>query len=389
MPLHSMNLGIQAVKDGHLEDGARLLRIALKSRELTGSLRATALVYLAETKLDREFRLQCYNEALTADSQNPLARQKLAELYNADMMQRGTQPPPTMPGFTEPSINPGDSRPYTGSGTGQFPAAPANYGNASYAGAYRLAGIFGGPNGPGTAFFVEHDGLLATTRYTVGGIEQVTIEMETGRQFLGQVVRAYPEIDLALIQVEHTVNDLMPVSILPRVPEDTPLMVITYSGNSLRGKRRTTRRVLPAHWFPTNIPHEKLTDAGGAPILDDRQYILGMITRNVSSTSDYVYGLHIGTIRKYVESYRQEKSSRQGIYCRSCGSLSRAALAGGYYCETCGGLMPRANQMLRYWNQQSAALYHENQRVSCIHCNTAVGFHKGRCLRCGHDQSRR
>lgn len=385
MPLNSLNLGIQAIRDGHLEDGARLLRIALRSDALTGSLRATALTYMAETRPERDFKLKCYNDALTVDPNHEIARKKLTELYNTDLLQQTAPPPqPVMP---EPLVNPMDSRPYVVPGTGPLPAVPGNRG-AYYAGAYRLAGIFGGPNGPGTAFFVEHDGLLATTRYIVGGIEQVMVELEAGRQIMGQVVRAYPEIDLALVQIGQTVTDLMPVSVLPRIPEDLPLTVISYNGESLRGKRRATRKVLPNHWFPTNILNDSLKDAGGAPILDDRQYIIGMITRNISSTSGYVYGLHIGTIRNYAETYRQEKAASRGIYCRSCGGYSRAAIAGGYYCEQCGSLMPRAEQVIRYWHQQSAALYHENQRVVCRNknCRAAVGFHNNRCLRCGHDQ---
>ncbi|MFN8451339.1 MAG: hypothetical protein U0521_22845 [Anaerolineae bacterium] len=66
-----------------------------------------------------------------------------------------------------------------------------------------VAHIIGGPNGPGTAFFVAQEGVLATTRHVVGGLQQVTVELHIGRQLPGYVVRAYTELDLTLIRVEH------------------------------------------------------------------------------------------------------------------------------------------------------------------------------------------
>ncbi|MBZ0274674.1 MAG: serine protease, partial [Anaerolineae bacterium] len=269
MPFSSMNMGIQAVQAGHLEEGARLLRIALRSDKLSGSLRATTLVYLAQTSPDRDFKIKCYNDALVSDPAHEVAHQKLAELYNADLMRMS--PPPPVSNIPEPPVALTDSRqnipaqyPPSRGGTGPLPSSPSA-GNP--AGTYRFAGIIGGPNGIGSAFFVDRDGLLATSRFAVGGIEEVMVELETGRQTLGKVVRAYPELDLAFVQVEQTVTDLMPISVLPRVPEDMPIMTISFDGTTLRGKRRATRKVIPAHWFPTDIPNADIRDAGGAPIL--------------------------------------------------------------------------------------------------------------------------
>ena len=53
---------------------------------------------------------------------------------------------------------------------------------------YRTVGVLGGRNGPGTAFFINQQGLLATTRFVVGGLTRVTIALESAQMIPGQVL---------------------------------------------------------------------------------------------------------------------------------------------------------------------------------------------------------
>jgi hypothetical protein len=378
MPFRSMEQGIAAIQAGNLSEGARLLRIALKSDVLTGSLRATACLWLAETSGDAEFKRTCYQEALAADPNNSDAKQRLAALLAS---QLPPAPAPTTPAYTPPAVVPG-----TGQLVSSTPAQPAVPGAFQSAPSYRLAGVIGGPNGPGTAFFVMREGLLATTRYAVGGNEHLTLELENRRQLLGRVVRTFPEIDLAFIHVEQQVGDLMSITPLPQVPDHARLRAVSYSGQSVTGKKRATKRILAAHWFPTDI--RKIPDAGGNPVFDDNHYLLGMLTKDIDRSSGCVYGLHITAIYRYVELFRQEVSAnRTAVYCPGCGGLSRAAAAGGYYCEMCGCVMPSAQSVSRIPQPQLVGFYYENDRMTCTRCGANVGFHQGKCLRCGQTPS--
>ena len=371
MPFRSMEQGIAAIQVGNLTEGARLLRIALKSEVLTGNLRAIACLWLAETSGEPDFKRTCYQDALTADPNNQDARQRLAALLATNL-------PPTTPAYTPTVMPPVAMTPVA-------PAAPVP-GQSTYqtapAGTYRIVGVIGGPNGPGTALFVTRDGLLATTRYVVGGLEHVTIELETHRQLLGRVVRAFPEFDLAFIRVEQPVNDLLSRTLLPKIPDSAPLTVISYTGKRMSGKQRPTKRILSPQWFPTDLI--QLPDAGGNPVFDEREYLLGMLTKNCSRASAYLFGLHINSINKCVEQYVQEvQATRNAPYCASCGSLTKAAGAGGYYCEYCGSTMPQAQHIARMPQPQTAGYYYESGRISCTNCNATVGFYNGVCLRCG------
>lgn len=381
MPFRSMEQGIAAIQAGNLQEGARLLRIALKSDLLTGSLRATACLWLAETGNDTEFKRTCYQEALSADPNNQDARQRLAALLASQLPPQPSPaaytPPPATPVYTPPVV------PGTEPLTPAQPTAPGIY-QATPTPSYRIAGVIGGPNGPGTAFFVAREGLLATTRYLVGGLEHLTVELENRRQLLGRVGRTFPEVDLAFIHIEQPVSDLMPMSPMPQVPDNARLRAVSYTGQAAAGKKRATKRILAAHWFPTDIP--KPPDAGGNPVFDENHYLLGMLTKNIDRSSGCVYGLHIAAIYRLVEQFRQEMSTnRNAVYCPGCGSLSRAAAAGGYYCEVCGSTMPQAQNITRLSQPQLVGFYFENSRITCTQCGANVGFHNGKCLRCGQE----
>jgi hypothetical protein len=423
MSIRSVEQGIAAIQGGNSEEGARLLRIGLKSAEVTGTMRAIACLWLAEITPDLPTKRQYYEAAVAADPNNEQIRQRVDAWVATQMMPPPAAPIPptaTQPMYPVQAVNPGMTPPpqppvLPGSGsmfqTQTVPTVTGDTGRTSpfapqqpialpktgplsppvtmqpgtSGGMYSVVGVIGGANGPGTAFFVAREGLLATTRYVVGGSDQLTIQLDSGKQLRGYVVRAFPEVDLAFIYVEQIVNDLIPVTPLPRLPDNAPLIVISYNGQMVQGKRRATKRVLAPQWFPTDVV--TLPDAGGCPVLDERHYLIGMITRNTSSTSSYVYGLHINTIRQYVEMFRQETTTGSRVYCPHCGSYSQAEAAGGFYCEVCGALSAQAERIVRFPQPQMDHFYREYSRISCMYCNATVGFHKGTCLRCGRAPS--
>jgi hypothetical protein len=419
MPFRSMEQGIKAVQEGKLEEGARLLRIALRDETLVGKLRAVALTWLAETSTDPDHKTRCYKEALEADPGNADVTQRMAYLLSSQLPPKQTPLPPQTGTGTAPiqgqSAPPaqyppayGQQQPMTGQtpaygqppATGQLspynqPAVSgqtpsygqqsgANYGSANYGSAvfFRTVGVIGGPNGTGTAFFVSQNGLLATTRYVVGGVENVTIALDNGRNVPGRVIRAFPEFDLALIQVDLAASNLLPISPMPHVPENARITAISNNGKVMTGQCRATKRRLPPQWFPTTI--NRVADAGGDPVFDDSNYLIGMLTRNMSRSSSYVYGLHVSALYKCLETYNQEMAADANrVYCPSCGHNSRAISVGAFYCEVCGSVLPQARQVTRFPLPQTAAFYGENMYQPCPHCGARLGYYDGKCLRCG------
>lgn len=390
MSFQAVEQGIGAIQAGNLDEGARLLKIALKNPELTGALRAVACLWLGEISTDPNEKRTYYKDALAADPSNTAIKQRVEGFLAQQFMPptistQGAPPMPTsLPGGGLSAPNPytpaQPSLPKTGSLT------PTGFQPNVAPSMAQVVTISGGPNGPASAFFVAREGLLATTRYAVGGSDQVMVELPNRRQVPGYVLRSYPELDLAFIYIEQTTGEVIPPSPIANVTENTNLTIVCANGNVLQGKRRATKRLIAPQWFPTDI--SDLPDAGGAPVLDDSRYLIGMITRNTASTSAYVYGLHINTIRTQVDLFRQETTEGAKTYCHHCGFYSRAFSAGGYYCERCGGLHRQAEGLVRFPQAQTQVFYYEHNSMSCPNCNANVGYYRNNCLRCGQPATR-
>ena len=380
--------GIAAIQEGKPEEGARLLRIALREPVVAGSLRATAYMWLAETTRDAQEKITCYTEALSADPTNELAQQRLSVLLAPPAPGREVMlsdftptsnplvtPPPPPPIYQPPGVTLSSPQPPP-----VPPTVPRSTGSLG-SGSYHIVGVFGSGGQPGSGFFINTTGLIVTTRYVVGSQANVTVELPSKRQLPGQVVRSFPEMDVAFVHISEQAGEPIPVSPYSLIPNGMPLKVLSYNGRVVEGSQRETGRMLAPHWFPTDII--RVPDAGGNPVLDDQRYLVGMLTRNISSATAYVFGVHIAAIQRCLEVFSAEmRSDRNRIYCPACGGVSRAAGAGGYYCELCGAVMPHAADVPRLLIPQVAAQYREDA-APCPHCESRAGSYQGRCLRCG------
>ncbi len=365
-----LDMGIKAIHAGSRAEGARLIRIALKRSELTPPARAHAYLWLAETLDDPQAKRACYMQAVALDPANVDAQQRLAALAQTPSTPAVSPPPmPTASGATAPMpAQPPVSQ----------PAQPQAINIADY-----IVHVTGGMNGVGTGFFVTQDGLLATTRHVVGGLERVTVELPVGSQLTAAVVRSYPELDLAILHVEHRLGGVLPVTTMQTVPDEQPLFIITYNGEVIPLEQRPTRRAMPDYWIPTSLT--RIPDAGGSPIFDDRNYLVGMITRNTSRASNHAFGVHIAAIRRCVAEFVQAIRAERRVYCPHCGGISRAVAAGYFYCEFCGGVTPNAQAIARTHVPQSDIFY-DGADTLCVRCGALVELYQGRCLRCGHPQ---
>lgn len=381
MPFRSMEQGIAAIQSGNKVDGARLLKIALRNPQIQGTDRANAFLWLSETTDSREEKIQYHQEALAANPSNVDIQQRLAFLTSSPPppppITTPTQefaPPPPPPG-TMPEVTPQTAQ-----------ATPAEFVTTQF---YRTVGIYGGPNGQGTGFFVGKEGLVATTRFVVGGVEQVTVELDANHRIPGEIVRSYPELDLAFIQTGARVSQLLTVSTNPTLTGNTTLNAITHNGRVMSGQHRVTHSDVKHDWFTTTIANP--TDAGGNPVFDERNHLVGMLTRNANRTSPYVFGLHVNAIYRCVEQFRQEKADGvERVYCPNCGYISRAGSIGGFYCELCGSVLPQQQNVRRFAvaNPKLDVLYGENLSKPCWNCSSRVGYYNGACLRCGEEMRR-
>lgn len=501
MALRQIKQGIEAIQKGSYEEGARLLRIGLKKTDVPPHVRSVALMWLAQTQADLDFKIGCYQRARQADPENPdvinglkaLLEQQQREQPNRavnnllqntqdedllDPIFRTAPPQPSdtsgfqvNPDFANDTgqiraqkashqnnpteANPAGQRGYDPNTYGQgggnntpqqnydFWQQPDTHGNppqqqntgrgntfphgnnniprfredpsqdsgnfdtgqlrAHHAfdqqqrqhnqqprtvqlqGIQRNVTVLGGPNGRGVGFFLTYDGLLATTRLAVGGESHVRVDLADGTALTGTVVRSFPEFDLALLKTEARLNQLYNITQMPTLADGTPIFVVTHEGQFVQTQKRGTRHQTQPHWFPTLI--NQLPGAGGNPIVDNQNVLVGMLTCNARRSTRYFYGLHISKIYQCAEQYAQETKMHTGdsAYCYSCGIMSRAPAFGGYYCENCGEVLSYAESMRRIPQPNLVSLYRENTQRPCERCQSSVGYYRGKCLRCGYE----
>ncbi len=416
MSYQYLQMGIAAAQGGSMEEAARLLRLAVKSPEVNAQSRAVAYMWLAETTTDTAQKRAYYQQAVESDPANADIRARvdafLATQFQPPPTPTAPPPPGSLPeaprsGSTPPPASLPEApragstpapyaaqtaaNPYTPNPAPPAPAMP-NTVSAQMPPAQILApqtgtvldyvvSVIGGPNGTGSGFFASQHPIIATTRHVVGGAEQVTIEFSPGRGATGTVIRTYSDYDLALIRIDYAPPSALPASPMPRVPDETALTAVSYGGAMTSGRQRPTTRVMASYWIPTDF--STLPDAGGAPLFDPQNYLVGMITRDTSRSADHFFGVHISLIRQCIDTVLADLQTTKAAYCAQCGSQSRAGGLGYFFCEVCGAVMPAAQGITRYPIPQAEPFYAPANAPRCPHCQAVTGSHNGKCLRCG------
>lgn len=354
----NLEQGIQALQSGMRDEGGRLIRLALRDDPLPPQTRALALMWLAESADDAAFKVDCYTQAAQADSSNQDIQLRL-QYWQAQLATVPASPQRSNPAAANQPI--------------QLQTVQNS------------VGIIDVPGGKGSGFFVTRDGLIATTRTLIGSDERVTVTLADGQALQGQVVRSYPHLDLALVQVAAVVQQLIPIASSLMIEDDSPLIAVIHPDSGIRSSKRATRHATAPYWIPTLF--KDMPDSGGNPLYNEQNRLVGMLTRNALRTTPHLYALHIHEIMECVESYqqqRQQTAGQQTAYCYTCGNISAAPAYGGYYCEVCGTTLAYAAELRRVHTAAAATLYAGNAAQPCPNCGAAAGFYRNSCLRCGY-----
>ncbi|MCU0464620.1 MAG: serine protease [Anaerolineae bacterium] len=279
------------IREGRQDYARRNLWALIRQNGVSAAYRADAFVALAQTYFTQAEKRACYGEALLHTSGHPEAVRGLTQLAMppAPVAKPGIKPPPPPPSNRPELVD-------------FFP----------------VVGVLDGPHGPGSGFFVSADGLIATTRYVIESCVAVTVELAPQRRVRGEVVWSSPTLDLALVETPYHVRSLLSLNAAAIPLPDQPLSIHTYQQEVLYARLRQSGRVLPPDWFPTDL--SAVWDAGGGPILNRDNAVVGMLTRNCSRTTPHVYALTLRAILEAVRLYQtQATDGLQRRYCPSCG----------------------------------------------------------------------
>ena len=350
---------IQMMQQGQVDAAAGQLNRLANSPALDAKARAAAYVWLAESRVDRNFKVRCLERALEIEPDNSQIRQGLQQLRSAPAQPSHL---PTMPKPRE------SARPLQ-----QTP---------------RVVGIDGGVNGIASTAFVGGNGLLATTNYAVGSAPRVAVLLSGKQELAGTVIRRYPLYDLAFISTPLSLARKPAVAPPSMATQNLAFSAYSSLGARLRGQLAPADRDLPNHWLTTNIHLIQIPDAGGNPLYDTQDQLVGILTRN-GDGSGTALAIKISHILALADMLRRDRQLLpHADCCPACGSLTQAGSYGGRTCETCGAALSGSKRRASADPDRDALmqLYGENKAQPCNHCQARVGAYDGRCLRCGQTQ---
>ena len=356
---------IKLMQAGDVKVAADLLGEVIADPELDDHSRATAYVWLAETRDDASFKSNCLRQALECEPSNPQIRQVLDQLLTAKLA---------------PPFDPVDRAP---SPLGEKPLSLSK--------APPVVGVSGGANGTGSGVFVSNNGLIATSSYVTGSRSQVSPSSSTRiTRLTGRVVRRYPKYDLALIETNVIVDEIGSVAPNAIVKHGEVIFAMGNAGSKLRGQILAGGNQ-PSQWLATSFQPARMFDSGGNPIYDARGNLLGLLTRNIDHKSGALLALSISQVtRLTAEALQARRLQPAAGCCNCCGCMTRAGQYGGRYCETCGAILGDldGSTVIPPDMAQLAQLYDGKESRPCPNCAALVGYYAGRCLRCGSNLMR-
>ncbi|MBW7878177.1 MAG: trypsin-like peptidase domain-containing protein [Anaerolineae bacterium] len=309
MPIQrEIDAALYELQHGRTEVARDRLRRLIRQANLLPEQRARAWVTLSDSFFTSVEKRACLMMALDLDPHNVEASRRLG---------RTTMPPP--PGMAPPK----PTAPLSGTPR----AAKTNLN-----GYFPVLGISGGPHGDGSGFFVSGSGLVVTTRHVVGSCTTVSVVLAPQRQLQGTVVWSSPALDLALIDTPHTVSNLLDVNSGAQILPDQFITIHGYGQTPLQG--RCVAAADGERWFGTDV--SSLRDAGGGPITNRDNAVVGIATRNEPRAGGGLFGAVLVQLKPYVD--RVETRLADGLprrYCPSCGNSAWVEL-NAQYCRFCG-----------------------------------------------------
>jgi len=248
--------------------------------------------------------------------------------------------------------------------------------------------------GSGTGFLVRADGLILTNKHVVGVDHEIQLESNRGASFIGKVICADRQRDLAAVRIEH---GILPHAAQPlevgssqdvRIGEE----VLTIGHPAESAAFSLTKGVISAvtHVDVRKLPYLQANISinpgnSGGPLCSASGMVVGMVRETRSNMGKRIEGLcwaipaeAIVEFMAKIPSLDEDISHLQ--YCSTCGSLSTRSK----YCLNCG--IPMESHQ-----EQSAVRTPRDQvksqlaKTSCSTCEASNHSDVRYCHQCGVD----
>jgi serine protease Do len=133
----------------------------------------------------------------------------------------------------------------------------------------------------GTGFNVESNGLIITNEHVVDHTSTVNVHFKAGDSYAGKVIASYPELDIAVVDIEATNLPVLPISYEEPGDMGDPVIFI---GNPLSFTQIANEGVIVGEtllsgWEEPVMMIEAPIYKGnsGSPVLNEKGHVIGVI----------------------------------------------------------------------------------------------------------------
>jgi S1-C subfamily serine protease len=162
----------------------------------------------------------------------------------------------------------------------------------------------------GNGFFFKQGGFILTNRHVVANPAPITVKLEDGRSFGGQLLAEGGDQDLAIVKIDFHDHDTIRFRMTDEIRIGLPAALIGCPDVTLPAATITSARISKADQSFGSNPVYQLDvpvnhGISGAPVVDDCGHLLGILTFGLSDTDKdrFSYAIRGVAVRDFVKKH--------------------------------------------------------------------------------------
>jgi S1-C subfamily serine protease len=236
----------------------------------------------------------------------------------------------------------------------------------------------------GSGVIVDDCGGIVTNRHVVGIASKVKVRLNSGEEYIGELLASYKDVDLAFIRIPLKTENFVPLSREAVLKIGQTLYAI---GHPLGLQNTITRGIVSALNREINGMNYIQTDASinpgnsGGPLFNEQAELVGINTMVIQATQGLGFAIpNEIAFERYTQIQQEMTAIYDYEYCGICGNNS----GNRRFCEHCGVELDSRQPLTR----MNPRLLQQMQPVSfllteCKICKTGIYPDEKYCSFCG------
>lgn len=237
----------------------------------------------------------------------------------------------------------------------------------------------------GSGVILDEKGILATNQHVVGISKKVSVVLNDGAECMGEMLRAYRDIDLAFVQLLTQPKKCVTVADTDELKVGQSVYAV---GHPMGLQNTITQGIISAISRPIKGTEYIQTDASinpgnsGGPLFNEYAEVIGINTMILNNAQGLGFAIPIDVVAERYDTIQKNLSSiLDKEYCGICGNNSSTFK----YCENCGVELNSNRRPVRKLRRLSTTtnMYANVKAAKCKICKAYVPVHEKYCIKCG------